>query len=51
MLRGILGALTAHLEPGGEGWLILSDFADGSGGAGAVVAAGAPRRRLARSYG
>ncbi len=28
MLRGLLGALTKHLEPGGEGWLILSDLAE-----------------------
>lgn len=28
MLRGFLGGLAAHLEPGGEGWLILSDFAE-----------------------
>lgn len=28
MLRGFLGGLTAHLAPGGEGWLILSDFAE-----------------------
>nr|WP_206955600.1 class I SAM-dependent methyltransferase [Trinickia acidisoli] len=28
MLRGFLGGLSAHLEPGGEGWLILSDFAE-----------------------
>lgn len=28
MLRGFLGGLTAHLEPGGEGWLILSDLAE-----------------------
>ena len=28
MLRGFLHALPAHLEPGGEGWLILSDFAE-----------------------
>ncbi|MGW4667012.1 methyltransferase [Streptosporangium sandarakinum] len=28
MLRGFLTALTAHLEPGGEGWLILSDLAE-----------------------
>ena len=28
MLRGFLGGLTAHLEPGGEGWLIMSDFAE-----------------------
>lgn len=27
MLRGFLDGLTAHLEPGGEGWLILSDLA------------------------
>lgn len=28
MLRGFLGGLTAHLTPDGEGWLILSDFAE-----------------------
>ena len=28
MLRGFLGALSAHVEPGGEGWLILSDLAE-----------------------
>ena len=28
MLRGFLDGLAAHLEPGGEGWLILSDFAE-----------------------
>ncbi|MFE1077651.1 methyltransferase [Nocardiopsis alba] len=28
MLRGFLDGLTAHLEPGGEGWLILSDLAE-----------------------
>jgi prophage antirepressor-like protein len=28
MLRGFLGGLSAHLEPGGEGWLILSDLAE-----------------------
>jgi len=28
MLRGFLSALPAHLEPGGEGWLILSDLAE-----------------------
>src|SRR5207237_9875287 len=28
MLHGFLGALPAHLEPGGEGWLILSDLAE-----------------------
>ena len=28
MLLGFLTRLTAHLEPGGEGWLILSDFAE-----------------------
>lgn len=28
MLRGFLSGLAAHLEPGGEGWLILSDFAE-----------------------
>ena len=28
MLRGFLDGLAAHLEPGGEGWLILSDLAE-----------------------
>jgi SAM-dependent methyltransferase len=28
MLRGFLGALPAHLEPGGEGWVTLSDLAE-----------------------
>jgi methylase of polypeptide subunit release factors len=28
MLRGFLGGLAAHLVPGGEGWLILSDLAE-----------------------
>jgi hypothetical protein len=28
MLRAFLHALPAHLEPGGEGWLILSDLAE-----------------------
>ncbi|MEV4598181.1 class I SAM-dependent methyltransferase [Amycolatopsis sp. NPDC049253] len=28
MLRAFLTALTAHLEPGGEGWLVLSDLAE-----------------------
>ncbi len=28
MLRGFLAALPAHLEPGGEGWLVLSDLAE-----------------------
>jgi SAM-dependent methyltransferase len=28
MLRGFLGALPKHLQPGGEGWLILSDLAE-----------------------
>jgi len=28
MLRGFLNGLSAHLEPGGEGWLILSDLAE-----------------------
>lgn len=28
MLRGFLARLTEHLEPGGEGWLILSDLAE-----------------------
>ena len=28
MLRGFLDGLAAHLEPDGEGWLILSDLAE-----------------------
>jgi prophage antirepressor-like protein len=28
MLRGFLDGLTAHLEPAGEGWLVLSDLAE-----------------------
>ncbi|CAG4918891.1 methyltransferase [Paraburkholderia saeva] len=28
MLLGFLNGLAAHLSPGGEGWLILSDFAE-----------------------
>jgi SAM-dependent methyltransferase len=28
MLRGFLDGLAAHLEPSGEGWLIMSDFAE-----------------------
>lgn len=28
MLRGFLNGLQAHLSPGGEGWLILSDLAE-----------------------
>jgi methylase of polypeptide subunit release factors len=28
MLKGFLGGLAAHLEPGGEGWLVLSDIAE-----------------------
>ena len=28
MLRGFLAALPAHLEPDGEGWLVLSDLAE-----------------------
>ena len=28
MLKGYLGGLAAHLTPGGEGWLILSDLAE-----------------------
>lgn len=28
MLRGFLHGLNTHLAPGGEGWLILSDFAE-----------------------
>jgi methylase of polypeptide subunit release factors len=28
MLRGFLAGLSDHLEPGGEGWLILSDLAE-----------------------
>ena len=28
MLRAFLAGLGAHLEAGGEGWLIMSDFAE-----------------------
>jgi methylase of polypeptide subunit release factors len=28
MLRGFIAGLPAHLEPGGEGWLVLSDIAE-----------------------
>jgi len=28
MLRGFISGLAAHLEPGGEGWLVLSDLAE-----------------------
>ncbi|WP_226966996.1 methyltransferase [Streptomyces phaeolivaceus] len=28
MLSGFLSGLAAHLEPGGEGWLVISDFAE-----------------------
>jgi prophage antirepressor-like protein len=28
MLRGFLAGLAAHLTPGGEGWLVLSDIAE-----------------------
>lgn len=28
MLKGFLNGLAAHLEPGGEGWLIISDLAE-----------------------
>lgn len=28
MLRGFVGGLAAHLSPGGEGWLVLSDLAE-----------------------
>jgi methylase of polypeptide subunit release factors len=28
MLRGFLAGLAAHLEPAGEGWLVLSDLAE-----------------------
>jgi methylase of polypeptide subunit release factors len=28
MLRGFLAGLVQHLEPGGEGWLVLSDLAE-----------------------
>jgi prophage antirepressor-like protein len=28
MLHGFLAGLAAHLEPGGEGWLVLSDLAE-----------------------
>jgi prophage antirepressor-like protein len=28
MLTGFIRGLAAHLEPGGEGWLVLSDLAE-----------------------
>jgi prophage antirepressor-like protein len=28
MLRGFVDGLAAHLAPGGEGWLVLSDLAE-----------------------
>jgi methylase of polypeptide subunit release factors len=28
MLRGFIAGLSSHLEPGGEGWLIMSDLAE-----------------------
>jgi hypothetical protein len=28
MLRGFLGGLAAHLAPGGQGWLVMSDLAE-----------------------
>jgi prophage antirepressor-like protein len=28
MLKGFINGLAAHLEPGGEGWLLLSDIAE-----------------------
>ncbi|MCC2958267.1 class I SAM-dependent methyltransferase [Massilia sp. IC2-477] len=28
MLKGFLNGLAAHMEPGGEGWLVLSDLAE-----------------------
>lgn len=28
MLKGFLAGLAQHLEPGGEGWLVMSDFAE-----------------------
>jgi methylase of polypeptide subunit release factors len=28
MLRGFLGGLREHLAPDGEGWLVMSDFAE-----------------------
>ena len=28
MLRGFISGLAAHLEQGGEGWLVLSDIAE-----------------------
>ncbi len=28
MLRAFVGGLAGHLQPGGEGWLVLSDFAE-----------------------
>jgi hypothetical protein len=28
MLKGFISGLATHLEPGGEGWLVLSDLAE-----------------------
>ncbi|AUH39769.1 methyltransferase [Streptomyces sp. CMB-StM0423] len=41
MLHGFLAGLAAHLEPGGEGWLVLSDLAEHLGlrGRGELLAA------------
>jgi len=53
MLRAFLDGLAAHLEPGGEGWLILSDLAEhlglrGEGQLGEWIAA-AGLKLIARS--
>ncbi|WP_298924072.1 class I SAM-dependent methyltransferase [uncultured Ramlibacter sp.] len=53
MLRGFLQGLAAHLAPGGEGWLILSDLAEHLGlrapGELAALIAGAGLKVLGRS--
>ena len=53
MLKGFLAGLADHLEPGGEGWLILSDLAEHLGlrapGELAALIAGAGLKVLGRS--
>jgi len=53
MLRGFLAGLPAHLAPGGEGWLIMSDLAEHLGlrapGELAELIAAAGLRVVARS--
>ena len=49
MLHGFLAGLAAHLAPGGEGWLILSDLAEHLGlRTRAELMAAIARRRAAR---